>query len=210
MPDYRRNRVPGGTFFFTVNLLDRRSNLLVARIDALRDAVHQVRARAPFHIDAWVVLPDHMHCLWTLPEGDADFPGRWRAIKTAFAKSLPIGEPRSPVMTSRGERGIWQRRYWEHTVRDDRDFTAHMDYTHFNPVKHGLVAHPAVGRIRRFIGASLEGYIPPVGAAAAMNRNRPASGPKLKRRKQREDMTGSPWGRAPATGRGGMRSAVPP
>jgi putative transposase len=142
MPDYRRNRVPGGTFFFTVNLLDRRSNLLVARIDALRDAVRQVRARAPFHIDAWVVLPDHMHCLWALPQGDADFPGRWRAIKTAFAKSLPIGEPRSPVMTSRGERGIWQRRYWEHTIRDDRDFAAHMDYTHFNPVKHGLVAHP--------------------------------------------------------------------
>jgi len=143
MPDYRRNRVPGGTFFFTVNLFDRRSNLLVARIDALRDAVRQVRARAPFHIDAWVVLPDHMHCLWTLPEGDANFPGRWRAIKTAFAKALPIGEPRSPVMTDRGERGIWQRRYWEHTICDDRDFAAHMDYTHFNPVKHGLVAHPA-------------------------------------------------------------------
>jgi putative transposase len=143
MPDYRRNRVPGGTFFFTVNLLDRRSNLLVAQIDALRDAVRQVRARAPFHIDAWVVLPAHMHRLWTIPEGDADFPGRWRAIKTAFAKSLPIGEPQSPVMTSRGERGIWLRRYWEHTIHDDRDFAAHMDYTHFNPVKHGLVAHPA-------------------------------------------------------------------
>jgi putative transposase len=102
-----------------------------------------VRARAPFHIDAWVMLPDHMHCLWTLPEGDADFSGRWRAIKTAFAKSLPIGEPRSAVMTSRGERSIWQRRYGEHTIRDDRDFAAHMDYTHFNPVKHGLVEHPA-------------------------------------------------------------------
>jgi putative transposase len=143
MPDYRRNRVPGGTFFFTVNLFDRRSNLLVARIDALRAAVRQVRTRAPFHIDAWVVLPDHMHCLWTLPEGDANFPGRWRAIKTAFVKALLIREPRSPVMTSRGERGIWQRRYWEHTIRDDRDFATHMDYTHFNPVKHGLVAHPA-------------------------------------------------------------------
>jgi putative transposase len=82
VPDYRRNRVPGGTFFFTVNLLDRRSNLLVARIDAVRDAVRQVRARAPFDIDAWVVLPDHTRCLWTLPEGDADFPGRCRAIKT--------------------------------------------------------------------------------------------------------------------------------
>ena len=90
--------------------------------DALRDAVRQVRARAPFHIDVWVVLPDHMHCLWTLPQGDANFPGQWRAIKTAFAKSLPIGEPRSPIMTSHGERGIWQPRYWEHTIRDDRDF----------------------------------------------------------------------------------------
>jgi putative transposase len=159
MPDYRRNRVPGGTFFFTVNLLDRRSNLLVARIDALRNAVRQVRARAPFHIDAWVVLPDHMHCLWTLPQGDADFPGRWRAIKTAFAKSLPTGEPRSPVMTGRGERGIWQRRYWEHTIRDDRDFAAHMDYTHFNPVKHGLVAHRWIGRIRCFVGALTSGCI---------------------------------------------------
>jgi len=84
-----------------------------------------------------------MHCLWTLPEGDADFPGRWRAIKTAFSKSLPADEARSPVMASRGERGIWQRRYWEHTIRDDRDYAAHMDYTHFNPVKHGNVKHPA-------------------------------------------------------------------
>src|SRR6266446_827064 len=88
------------------HLLDRRSDLLVTRIDALRSAVRQARLRAPFHIDAWVVLPDHMHCLWTLPEGDADFPGRWRAIKTAFSKSVPIGEPRSPVMSSRGERRI--------------------------------------------------------------------------------------------------------
>jgi putative transposase len=84
MLDYRRNRVPGGTLFFTVNLLDRRSDLLVMQIDALRDAVRQVRRHAPFRIDAWVVLPDHMHCLWTLPAGDADFPGRRRAIKTAF------------------------------------------------------------------------------------------------------------------------------
>ena len=143
MPDYRRNRVPGGTFFFTVNLLDRRSDLLVTQIEILRDAVRRVRAGAPFHIDAWVVLPDHMHCLWTLPPGDADFLGRWRAIKTGFVKGLRAGEPRSSVMTRRGERGIWQRRCWEHTIRDDRDFAAHMDYTHFNPVKHGLVENPA-------------------------------------------------------------------
>ena len=92
MPDYRRNRVPGGTFFFTVNLLDRRSDLLVTQIQAL-DAIRQVRLHAPFHIDAWVVLPDHMHCLWTLPAGDADFPGRCRAIKTAFSKAVPARDP---------------------------------------------------------------------------------------------------------------------
>jgi putative transposase len=143
MPDYRRNRVPGGTFLFTVNLLDRRSDLLVRHIDARRDAVRGVRTRAPFRVDAWVVLPDHMHCLWSLPEGDADFPGRWRAIKIAFAKSLPACEPRSAVMTNRGERGIWQRRYWERTIRDQPDFARHFDHTHFNPVKHDLVDHPA-------------------------------------------------------------------
>ncbi len=125
-----------------MNLIDRRSELLVVQIDALRDAVRRVRARAPFQIDAWVVLPDHMHCLWTLPENDADFPGRWRAIKKSFAKAIGIGEPRSPVMIRRGERGIWQRRYWEHTIRDERDLTAHMDYIHFNPVKHGFVERP--------------------------------------------------------------------
>jgi putative transposase len=83
-----------------------------------------------------------MHCLWTLPVGDANFPDRWRAIKIAFSKSLGIAEPRSPVMARRGERGIWQRRYWEHTIRDDQDFAIHFDHIHFNPVKHGLVEHP--------------------------------------------------------------------
>jgi len=143
MPDYRRNRVPGGTYFFTVTLHDRRSDLLVTHVETLRTAVRQVRARAPFHIDAWVVLPDHMHCVWTLPSGDADYPTRWRAIKTVVSKSLPTTEPRSPIMRDRGERGIWQRRYWEHTIRDDRDYATHVDYTHFNPVKHGYVQHPA-------------------------------------------------------------------
>ena len=143
MPDYRRSRVPGGTYFFTVNLLDRRSDLLVAQIDALRNAVRQVATKSPFHIDAWVVRPEHMQCLWTLPENDTEFSGRWRAIKMAFSKSLPAIERRSPVMIHRGERGIWQNRFWEHTIRDDRDYVAHMDYTHFNPVKHGLVQNAA-------------------------------------------------------------------
>ena len=124
-----------------MNLLDRRSDLLVTRVDRLRAAVRPLHAR-PFHIDAWVVLPDHMQCLWTLPQGDADFPGRWRAIKLAFAKSFPSAEPRPAVMTRRGERGIWQRRYWEHMIRDDHDFAVHFDYIHFNPVKYGLVSNP--------------------------------------------------------------------
>ncbi len=115
---------------------------MVTHIGALRAAVRRVRARSPFHIDAWVVLPDHMHCIWTLPESDADFAGRWREIKKAFSKNLPASEPRSAVMTTRGERGIWQQRYWEHTIRDEADYATHMDYTHFNPVKHGCVAHP--------------------------------------------------------------------
>jgi putative transposase len=141
MPDYRRNRVPGGTYFFTVTLNDRRGVLLVSHITDLREAVRKVRGARPFHIDVWVVLPDHMDCIWTLPENDTDFPGRWRAIKIAFSKSLPPTEPRSSIMIRRVERGIWQRRFWEHTIRDDRDYAAHMDYIHFNPVKHGLVSH---------------------------------------------------------------------
>ena len=158
MPEYRRNRVPGAVYFFTVNLLDRRSDLLVKHIDALREAVRTVRGRKPFHIDAWIVLPDHIHCLWTLPEGDSDFPSRWRAIKVAFSKSLPNHEARSTVTLRPGERGIWQRRYWEHTIRGERDYAAHMDYIHFNPVKHGFTESPAdwpFSSFRRCVAAGL-------------------------------------------------------
>lgn len=143
MSEYRRNRVPGGTYFFTVNLLDRRSCLLTERIESLREVVRKVRQAKPFHIDAWVVLPDHMHCIWTLPEGDSDYPARWKAIKIAFAKTIPRSELLSDTRLNRGERAIWQRRYWEHTIRDERDYAAHMDYIHFNPVKHGHVARVA-------------------------------------------------------------------
>jgi len=139
MPDYRRNRVPGGTYFFTVNLLERQSSLLEEYIDCLREAVRVVRLRQSFHIDAWVVLPDHMHCVWTLPEGDADYSSRWKAIKIAFSKSIPKTERLSVVRMAKGERGIWQRRYWEHTIRGDKDYAAHVDYCHINPLKHGLV-----------------------------------------------------------------------
>jgi putative transposase len=140
MPDYRRNRVPGGTYFFTVNLLERSNALLVSRVDALRDAIRKVRAARPFHIDAWVVLPDHMHAVWTLPPEDTDYSARWKAIKIAFAKAIPKTESLSPVRTAKGERGIWQRRFWEHTIRDEQDYAAHVDYIHINPVKHGLAS----------------------------------------------------------------------
>jgi putative transposase len=137
MPNYRRNYVPGGSYFFTVNLLERYPNdLLTRHVEPLREAVRLVSAQYPFRIDAWVVLPDHMHCVWVLPSGDHDFTLRWRLIKAAFSKQLPSTERRSNVRMARGERGIWQRRFWEHTLRDERDFAAHVDYVHFNPVKH--------------------------------------------------------------------------
>ena len=139
MADYRRNRVPGGTYFFTVNLLDRRSSLLIDQIEALRSAVRRTRELMPFHIDGWVILPEHMHALWTLPDGDSDFPRRWQVIKMLFSRAIPANEPRAARHLERGERGIWQRRYWEHTIRSDQDYMNHLDYIHFNPVKHGLV-----------------------------------------------------------------------
>ena len=140
MPDYRRAWFPGGTYFFTVNLLERhRNDLLTRHIDLLRDAVRVVRQRHPFVIHGWVVLPDHLHCVIELPPNDANFSTRWRLIKMNFYKALPVTELRSKVRVKRGERGIWQRRYWEHLIRDETDFGAHMDYVHINPVKHGLV-----------------------------------------------------------------------
>ena len=140
MPDYRRAWQPGGTYFFTVNLLRRQGNdLLTRNIHLLREAVRMVRQRHPFIIHGWVVLPEHLHCVIELPLHDADFATRWRLIKIAFSKAMPLTEQRSPVRISRGERGIWQRRYWEHLIRDDADFRAHMDYVHINPLRHGLV-----------------------------------------------------------------------
>lgn len=112
MPTYRRSRLAGGCFFFTVNLLERRDNtLLMQRIGLLRNAVRRVRQIRPFTIDAWVVLPDHLHAVWTLPPGDEDFSTRWRLIKTHFVRGLPPTERRSRVRRQAGERGIWQRRF---------------------------------------------------------------------------------------------------
>ena len=137
MTAYRRNFIPGGSFFFTVNLLDRRSDLLTQRIDLLRQAFSMVRERHPFILDAVVILPDHLHAIWTLPPGDADYATRWRMIKAEFSRGSAVTERRSASRRHKGERGIWQRRYWEHTLRDDGDYERHCDYIHFNPVKHG-------------------------------------------------------------------------
>ncbi len=139
MTNYRRNFLSGGSFFFTVNLAERQLRLLTAYVDFLRQAFREVRRRHPFDIDAIVVLPDHLHAVWTLPEDDSDFALRWRLIKTIFSHDLPFDEPISASRAGRGARGLWQRRYWEHTLRDEGDLARHIDYIHFNPVKHGHV-----------------------------------------------------------------------
>ncbi|MDF1528129.1 MAG: transposase [Sedimenticola sp.] len=142
MSNYRRVWQPGGTYFFTVNLLrENNTQLLVQEIDNLRQVVRSVKKRHPFIIHGWVVLPDHLHCVIELPTNDQDFSTRWRLIKMAFSKTQPANERRSATRLKRGERGIWQRRFWEHLIRDIRDYKAHMDYVHINPVKHGLVRH---------------------------------------------------------------------
>ena len=138
MPNYRRAWLPGGTYFFTVNLLARQGNdLLVKHISVLREAVRLTKRTHPFEIHGWVVLPDHLHCVIELPPGEGNFAVRWRMIKRFFSAAIPKTEYRSEVRQRRRERGIWQRRYWEHLIRDDVDYRAHMDYIHYNPVKHG-------------------------------------------------------------------------
>jgi putative transposase len=127
--EYRRNYQNNGTYFFTVNLADRKAKHLIDHFQSLRQSILKVKAERPFNINAWVVLPDHMHFLWTMPEGEADYSMRWKAIKTRFSlanRSL--------------KRPIWQHRFWEHTIRSQADFNAHMNYIHINPVKHGYVS----------------------------------------------------------------------
>ncbi len=137
MVQYRRSRIPGGTYFFTVTLRDRGAKTLVEHIDILRTAFRMTRRERPFVIDALVVLPEHLHTVWTLPAGDDDYAGRWRSIKSRFTHGL-IKTGMGLTRNAKGEYDLWQRRYWEHTIRDERDLTRHVDYIHFNPVKHGL------------------------------------------------------------------------
>ena len=143
MPNYRRVRIAGGTYFFTVNLLERRQRLLTKHIADLRRAIAWTKRRWPFRIEALVVLPDHFHAVIALPEGDANYAQRLRHIKGRFSRSLEKSEWLSSVREERGERGIWQRRFWEHYIRDDADFRNHIDYCYYNPVKHGLVENIA-------------------------------------------------------------------
>ncbi|SHI88876.1 REP-associated tyrosine transposase [Wenxinia saemankumensis] len=141
MPRYLRPRLTGVPIFFTVALAERGGTLLVDEVARLRAAVRATKAERPFAIAAWVVLPDHLHCIWELPAGDRDYPTRWRLIKSRFSTGLPKGRIR-PSHAARGERGIWQRRYWEHHIRDEADLAAHVRYCEGNPVKHGLVGVP--------------------------------------------------------------------
>jgi putative transposase len=140
MTDYRRMKIEGAIYFFTVNCAERNGNhVLVNNISLLRKTFRKVKDSHPFNIDAIVVLPEHLHCILTLPPGDADYKTRWALIKAGFSRALPPNETRSVSRVKRGERGIWQRRYWEHLIRDQQDFQRHMDYIHWNPVKHGWV-----------------------------------------------------------------------
>ena len=138
MPRCLRPRVPGATIFFTLALAERGGRLLVAEVEALREAVRATRAEGPFRIDAGVVLPDHLHAVWTLPEGDADSATRWRLIKSRFSRELLCG-PLRPSHAARSERGIWQRRTWEHHTRDEADRAAQVRYCWRNLAKHGFM-----------------------------------------------------------------------
>jgi putative transposase len=131
MTEYRRVYIPGATCFFTVNLAERCGNhLLVEKIDALRNAFCYVKKRKPFHVDAVAIMPEHLHCIWTLPPGDADFSTRWNLLKGYFSRAIDKGERVSDSRGKRRERGLWQRRFWAHSITDQNDYNQHVDYIH--------------------------------------------------------------------------------
>ena len=133
----------GGVFFFTVALADRRSSALTDHIHSLRRAYRRAMDTFPFETIAICVLPDHLHAIWQMPADDADFSTRWSRIKASFARGLPAARQRSPSKVAKREKGIWQRRFWEHQIRDEDDLERHVEYIHFNPVKHGVVERVA-------------------------------------------------------------------
>ena len=156
---YRRNFVPAGTFFFTATLADRRSQALVENIDLLRHAFRVTRHERPFSVDAVVVLSDHLHVVMTLPADDADYPGRWKRCRSLFTRLVAERGGAGP-RNQRGEYALWQRRYWEHTIRDDTDFERHVNYIHYNPVKHGLVTRVADWPYSSFHRYVAQGILP--------------------------------------------------
>lgn len=161
--DYRRVFVRGGAYFFTVVTAKRRPILASQHALALlRDAFRATAVSRPFVVEAIVVLPDHLHCIWTLPPGDADFSTRWRLIKTRFTRRAApaLCQGSHPLGPVRGNGSIWQQRFWEHLLRDERDFERHFDYVHYNPVRHGYVSSPALWRYSSFHRAVRDGVYP--------------------------------------------------
>ena len=140
---YRRTRLNGGKFFFTTNLANRSSAMLIEHIDQLRLSVAHVKKKYPFGIIAWVVMPEHIHAIWQMPDGDSDYSLRWALIKSHFSRHIAKLETIKPSRQSKRERGIWQRRFWEHLIRDNDDLDNHIRYIHNNPVKHGYVQNAA-------------------------------------------------------------------
>lgn len=138
MTNYKRNKTQGGMYFFTLVLSQRHNtNLLIDHFDLLKSSIKKVKSKYPFLLPAIVVLPDHLHMVMLLPKGDDDYAMRVRLIKTYFTKALNITVLVSSSMSRKNEKGIWQRRFWEHLIRDEDDLHRHIDYIHYNPVKHG-------------------------------------------------------------------------
>jgi len=170
MSEYRRSYIPGATYFFTLTTLDRRPILVREPFrSALRQAVIEVRAKFPFESIAWVLLPDHLHTIWKLPETEANFSLRWSLIKQHVTREC-IGRAQNARTTKsrqqRGEGTIWQRRFWEHAIRDEADFRRHIDYIHYNPAKHGYVTKPADWPYSTFHRYVHDGIYPPNWASA--------------------------------------------
>ncbi len=150
MSNYIRPRRPGACVFLTVTLAQRGASTLVAQIETLRSAVRATMETRPFRIDGWVVLPDHMHCVWTLPEEDDGYAQRVQSIKARFSHQLAMGQRRASHVARR-EKGIWQRWFWDHHIRDAADYENHIAYCLHKPVKHGLSRISASGHIRHGI-----------------------------------------------------------
>lgn len=153
MSDYRHNRVPGHTYFFTVRLRDRHSTLLTDHISAFGEAIRQARVKKPFHVDAWVALPDHAHAIWTLPPGDEDCAGRWRAVKIAFTKALS-----KSTRGIDGDATIWKRHYQAYPIDGDEEYARLIDYVHMNPLRHGVCRNMEDWQwssLHRFVAAGL-------------------------------------------------------